>query len=198
VRAGLEPAVTGATVSSVAVYDVRSLRRHAGPSEDFIDRLAGRVMLAPQRRGKFMWIPLAPVAELVEAQEALVVHLGMSGQVLLRDRTRDDPLTRIRFELDNGYRVNFVDQRIFGSMAIDALVPTAASNIGATMQHMSEGKRRRLFRRVVAAIKDPAVGAMLTATPRCGQLARDVRARGLCPYGRPLPPRVASLPAVAH
>ncbi len=117
VRAGLEPAVTGASVASVTVYDERSLRRHNGPSEDFIDRLTGRRMLAPQRRGKFMWIPL-------DASEALVVHLGMSGQVLLRDLTRDDPLTRIRIDLATGHRLNFVDQRIFGSMSIDSLVPT--------------------------------------------------------------------------
>ncbi|MBX3098826.1 MAG: bifunctional DNA-formamidopyrimidine glycosylase/DNA-(apurinic or apyrimidinic site) lyase [Salinibacterium sp.] len=122
VRAGLEPAVTGATVASVQVYDERSLRRHPGPSEDFIDRLIDRGMLAPERRGKFMWIPLD------SGTEALVLHLGMSGQVLLRDRDTDDLRTRIRIELDSPHhgplRLNFVDQRIFGSMAIDTLVPT--------------------------------------------------------------------------
>ena len=130
VRAGLEPAVTGATVVSVAVFDERSLRRHDGPSEDFIDRLVGRRMLVPQRRGKFMWIPLAPVeppspVEPVETSDALVVHLGMSGQVLLRDQTTEDALTRIRIDLASGSRLNFVDQRIFGSMSIDWLGPTA-------------------------------------------------------------------------
>jgi formamidopyrimidine-DNA glycosylase len=129
VRAGLEPAVTGATVASVAVYDERSLRRHPGPAEDFVDGLTGRRMLAPERRGKFMWIPLAPRAEPVETEEeALVLHLGMSGQVLLRDRRTDDLRTRIRLELahpDHGpLRLNFVDQRIFGSMALDTLVQT--------------------------------------------------------------------------
>ena len=122
VRAGLEPAVTGAVVASVQVYDERSLRRHPGPSEDFIDRLTGRRMLAPERRGKFMWIPLD------DGSEAVVLHLGMSGQVLLRDRETDDLRTRIRIELDSSahgpLRLNFVDQRIFGSMAIDTLGPT--------------------------------------------------------------------------
>jgi formamidopyrimidine-DNA glycosylase len=42
VRAGLEPAVTGATISSVTVFDERSLRRHTGPSEDFVHRLEVR------------------------------------------------------------------------------------------------------------------------------------------------------------
>ncbi len=120
VRAGLAPAVTGARVASVAVYDERSLRRHPGPSEDFVERLTGSVLRAPERRGKFLWIPLA------DADDALLVHLGMSGQVLLRDRDTDDLRTRIRIELDHpGHgplRLNFVDQRIFGSMSLDPLV----------------------------------------------------------------------------
>jgi formamidopyrimidine-DNA glycosylase len=111
-------------VTSITVFDERSLRRHDGPSEDFVDRLRGRTMLRPERRGKFMWIPLA--YDENGEPEALVTHLGMSGQVLLREPDRDDPLTRIRLDLDrDGHdplRLNFVDQRIFGSMAIDRLV----------------------------------------------------------------------------
>jgi formamidopyrimidine-DNA glycosylase len=147
VRAGLEPAVTGATVSAVTVFDERSLRRHPGPSEDFTDRLAGRSIVGASRRGKFLWLPLGPPlsspplsspplsSPVVEADaaapapEALVVHLGMSGQVLLRDRVTDDRLTRIRLDIEHPLhgplRLNFVDQRIFGSMAIDLLLPTA-------------------------------------------------------------------------
>ena len=128
VRAGLEPAITGATATSVTVFDARSLRRHDGPSEDFIDRLTGRTFQTPQRRGKFMWIPLDSAADGLGHGEALVAHLGMSGQVLLRDRSTDDRLTRIRIELDHpehgALRLNFVDQRIFGSMSIDSMLPT--------------------------------------------------------------------------
>jgi formamidopyrimidine-DNA glycosylase len=159
VRAGLAPAVTGATVASVTVFDERSLRRHDGPAEDFVERLVGRTMLGPERRGKFMWIPLAsqPLSEIQEIAEpdgvasgpdrgstgvagidqppvpefpteALVTHLGMSGQVLLRDVETDDARTRIRVDLlhpaHGPLRLNFVDQRIFGSMAIDELVPS--------------------------------------------------------------------------
>jgi formamidopyrimidine-DNA glycosylase len=175
VRAGLAPAVTGASVASVAVFDERSLRRHAGPSEDFVDRLTGRTLLAPHRRGKFLWIPLAPSAyemqEFADARraipgatvaseprtpafrtEALVVHLGMSGQVLLRDRDTDDRLTRIRLELEHPVagrvRLNFVDQRIFGSMAIDELVPTLdhpAQAVPAQVAHIARDPVDELF-----------------------------------------------------
>ena len=154
VRAGLEPAVTGATIDAVTVFEERSLRRHGGPSEDFVERLAGRAILAAVRRGKFLWLPLSPSRvpksqeirrdidrlttrdtlgggspALSEPPEALVVHLGMSGQVLLRDVAQpDDALLRIRLDIASPahgpLRVDFVDQRIFGSMAIDVLVPT--------------------------------------------------------------------------
>jgi formamidopyrimidine-DNA glycosylase len=122
VRAGLAPAATGAQVESVEVLETRSLRRHAGPPEDFAARLTGVVLAEPQRRGKFMWIPFSG------DDSALVVHLGMSGQVLLREEDAPrDRLTRIVVHVvhpqHGAVRIDFVDQRIFGSMAIDDLVP---------------------------------------------------------------------------
>ncbi len=149
VRAGLAPAVTDATISAVTVFDERSLRRHDGPSEDFVDRLTGRRMLAPLRRGKFLWIPLeaSPRVTTGDRAEAVVVHLGMSGQVLLRDQTTDDALTRIRLDLATGYRLNFVDQRIFGSMAIDELVATAdgSDTVPSQVAHIARDPMDPLF-----------------------------------------------------
>jgi formamidopyrimidine-DNA glycosylase len=136
VRLGLLPAVTGARVSAVTVFDERSLRRHDGPAEDFIDRLVGAEFTGAERRGKFLWLPIA--ASEAPLSEALIVHLGMSGQVLLRNREQDDRLTRIRLEIEHPVqgplRLNFVDQRIFGSMALDSLslddsVPSQVSHI---------------------------------------------------------------------
>ncbi|MFM9877245.1 MAG: bifunctional DNA-formamidopyrimidine glycosylase/DNA-(apurinic or apyrimidinic site) lyase [Rhodoglobus sp.] len=166
VRAGLEPAVTGAGVASVTIYDERSLRRHNGPSEDFIDRLTGRRMLVPQRRGKFLWIPFE------EGTEALVIHLGMSGQVLLRAQSTDDALTRIRLDLDTGHRLNFVDQRIFGSMSIDAMVPTRDypdQLVPSQVAHIARDPLddrfdERLFLRRLAAKKTTIKRALLDQT----------------------------------
>jgi formamidopyrimidine-DNA glycosylase len=160
VRAGLEPAVTGATVASVTVFDERSLRRHPGPAEDFVDRLEGRGIVSAERRGKFLWLPLGPLparrgastSTAPEAAEALVVHLGMSGQVLLRDRDTDDRLTRIRLDIDHPQhgplRLNFVDQRIFGSMAVDPLLATtdaAGGLVPAQVAHIARDPLDPLF-----------------------------------------------------
>jgi formamidopyrimidine-DNA glycosylase len=139
VRAGLIPAVTGAHVTRVRVLDERSLRRHPGPAEDFIHRLTGASFAAPSRRGKYLWLPVAG------SDEALVVHLGMSGQVLLREPDAElAKLTRIVLDLEQpGYgavRVDFVDQRVFGSMALDELVPTAdqpGERVPASVTHIA-------------------------------------------------------------
>ena len=164
VRAGLVPAVTGAQVTRVRVFDERSLRRHPGPAEDFIDRLTGVTLAFPSRRGKYLWLPLSPAAAgATTAQreafppphghgssratvgEALVVHLGMSGQVLLREPDAEvAKLTRIVLDVEQpGYgpvRIDFVDQRIFGSMALDELVPTAdqpGERVPASVAHIA-------------------------------------------------------------
>jgi formamidopyrimidine-DNA glycosylase len=128
VRAGLEPAVAGSTVTSVEVVDERALTRHDAAGGSFESRLSGRTVKAAVRRGKFLWMPLA--APEGRPPDALVAHLGMSGQLLLRDV--DAPASRslrIRLVVENPRHgelaVHFVDQRTFGSMAIDRLVETA-------------------------------------------------------------------------
>ncbi|TFC95248.1 MULTISPECIES: Fpg/Nei family DNA glycosylase [Cryobacterium] len=122
VRAGLAPAVTGAVIAGVEVFERRSLRRHDPASAPFADLLQGRAVLAAVRRGKFLWLPL-------DSGRALVVHLGMSGQVLLRSPGSDtDRQLRIRLQIEHQEHgelwVDFVDQRIFGSMAVDTMQPT--------------------------------------------------------------------------
>lgn len=123
VRSGLDPVITGALITRVVVHDPRSLKRHPGPPEDFVATLQGRRVLAAVRRGKFLWFPLEGT------HQALVCHLGMSGQVLLGELDADfGPHLRIGFwvttQSGKDMRIGFVDQRIFGSMAIDDLVPT--------------------------------------------------------------------------
>jgi len=123
VRAGLQPAVTDAQVTGVEIFDERSLRRHLPATGSFAEQLTGRRILAAVRRGKFLWLPL-------DSGRALVIHLGMSGQVLLRTPgAAVDRMLRIRLTLEHPTHgelwVNFVDQRIFGSMAVDTMGPTA-------------------------------------------------------------------------
>ncbi|MFM5905633.1 MAG: bifunctional DNA-formamidopyrimidine glycosylase/DNA-(apurinic or apyrimidinic site) lyase [Micrococcales bacterium] len=136
VRAGLEPVLTNATVSGVRILDQRSLKRHLAGPQDFVRTLTRSRILDVVRRGKFLWMPLQLESGKPEQDRlALVGHLGMSGQMLLR--TPDfsaDKLTRIVIEVTDSSGRNiefrFVDQRIFGSLAIDQLVETNDGHAG--------------------------------------------------------------------
>jgi len=125
VRHGLQPAVVGARIESVEVFDERALTRHDGTAVDFESRLVGRGVRAAARRGKFLWLPLDKRGR----DEAIMVHLGMSGQMLLREPGAPaERHERVRFVIrhpEHGeLAVVFADQRTFGSLAVDPLVPT--------------------------------------------------------------------------
>jgi formamidopyrimidine-DNA glycosylase len=134
VRAGLAPAVTGARIAGVSVLDERALTRHDAPGAAFEAALTGRTIEGAARRGKFLWLPLA------DGPEALIAHLGMSGQLLLRSPgAAAERHERIRMDLEHPEHgelaVVFADQRTFGSLAIDVLIPTpdgAAGGRGST------------------------------------------------------------------
>lgn len=135
VRAGLEPALVGARIDSVQVVDPRSLKRHDARRGDFVGMLQGATVLSAERRGKFMWFPL-------DSGDALVTHLGMSGQVLLRDPAAEpDRHLRIQYGITHPEHgkllVNFVDQRIFGSMAVDELVEQPSGLVPAQAAHIA-------------------------------------------------------------
>lgn len=136
VRLGLAPAIIDATITNVAVHDERALTRHAAGAADFVSRLEGARVVSAQRRGKFLWLPLDG------AENALIAHLGMSGQILLR--THDAPRERherIRLGIEHPdlgtFAVVFADQRTFGSLAVDALVHDGDDLVPSQVRHIS-------------------------------------------------------------
>lgn len=89
VRVGIADHSLGRPVESVRVLDARSLRRHLPGPAHFEAALTGRALRGAYRRGKYLWLTLSePDGTL--ADEALVVHLGMSGQLLVRDEPGGD------------------------------------------------------------------------------------------------------------
>jgi len=122
VRAGLANHVIGALVKSINVHDTRSLKRNFSGPDGFVNELTGERLQGVIRRGKFLWLPIT-------ASRALVCHLGMSGQVLVRSKDfGEDKLTRVTVSLEKPsgeeIEMRFVDQRLFGGMQIDDLVDT--------------------------------------------------------------------------
>lgn len=120
VRAGLAAHVISARVTAIEVHDTRSLKRNFSGPAGFTSELMDAELGGVVRRGKFLWLP-------VSKERALVCHLGMSGQVLVRSKGYTaDNLTRIVISLEkpsgDQIEMRFVDQRLFGGMQVDDLV----------------------------------------------------------------------------
>lgn len=121
VRSGLEKHVVGRTITDVEVLHPRAVRRHVGDAPDLVGRLSGATILAARRRGKYLWLDVA--APQGDDRFALVVHLGMSGQMLVaRVGAPDHTHLRVRATLDDGNELRFVDQRTFGGWHLDDYV----------------------------------------------------------------------------
>jgi formamidopyrimidine-DNA glycosylase len=113
VRRGLQRWVAGRTVAQVSVLHPRAVRRHVPGAADLAVRLTGRRIESVCRRGKYLWLPL-------DSGDAVVAHLGMSGQLLVRPVDAADEThlrVRVRFA-DRGGELRFVDQRTFGGLAL--------------------------------------------------------------------------------
>jgi formamidopyrimidine-DNA glycosylase len=117
VRLGLAQHVAGRTVAAVEVRHPRSIRRHIAGELDFAARLAGRHVHAARRRGKYLWLDLG-------GEEALLAHLGMSGQMRIRPPGAvDETHLRVRLAFaDGGSELRFIDQRTFGGLSVEELL----------------------------------------------------------------------------
>lgn len=132
VRRGLHEHVLGATIESVQVLHPRAVRRHEPGPRDLALQLTGQSVAAVQRRGKYLWLVLEP------ADLALVVHLGMSGQMLVQPPSvPDEKHLRIRAVLDNGADLRFVDQRTFGGWALAPLVEVDGDLLPVPVSHIA-------------------------------------------------------------
>ena len=184
VREGIAEHSVGRPVRAVRVLDARSLRRHLPGPADFEAALTGRALRGAYRRGKYLWLTLSE-ADGTLADEALVVHLGMSGQLLVRDEpgseldndSGDETEARAAFdeqprhlrvalelgpvgtassEAGTGQRLLFVDQRIFGGMFLSPLVPDIPAAAGEVASDGSAVPERFLVPEAVKHIaRDP-------------------------------------------
>ncbi len=147
VRAGLERWVVGRRIESVEVRHPRAVRRHLTGASDFQGALAGATMAVPRRRGKYLWLPLSYGTG--EPTACLLGHLGMSGQLLvLPADAPDGPHLRVRVRFaDAGPELRFVDQRTFGGLSVDELVPTvdAADTVPSVVAHIARDPMDPLF-----------------------------------------------------
>ncbi len=153
VRRGVEAWTAQTRITDVEVLAPRVTRRHLAGPEHLITQLDGQLLGTTGRRGKFMWLTLPD-------STGLVIHLGMSGQILFRCEdavavgARSDPRPRhLRFAMHlhglspqvcgpncgsdrsgGGRQLWFVDQRQFGGVFLDALGP---SGTPSSLEHIA-------------------------------------------------------------
>ncbi|WP_067692729.1 bifunctional DNA-formamidopyrimidine glycosylase/DNA-(apurinic or apyrimidinic site) lyase [Nocardia jejuensis] len=150
VRRGLAEHVVGRAVESVTVKHPRSVRRHLPGADDLAARLTGLRVESAQRRGKFLWLTFD------EPDTSLVVHLGMSGQMLVQPA--DAPLEKhahIIAGLDSGRQLRFIDQRTFGGWQLADLVEVDGSLVPDSAAHIARDPLDPLYDpdRVVKALR---------------------------------------------
>ncbi|MDP9822560.1 formamidopyrimidine-DNA glycosylase [Nocardioides massiliensis] len=135
VRRGLERHVVGRRLTVTTVLHPRPVRRHTAGPADFASRTEGRVVLDVRRRGKYFWLALDDGA-------AVLGHLGMSGQMLVQPSSAaDERHLRVRFTLDDGQELRFVDQRMFGGL----LVSPDGADLPAEIAHIARDPLDPLF-----------------------------------------------------
>ncbi len=171
VRAGLERHVVGRTIAQAEVLNPRAVRRDPAGPDGFAAAMAGRTLIRAERRGKYLWFAL-------DDDEALLAHLGMSGQLLVGEPGRPlSPHVRARFTFaDGGPDLRFTDQRTFGSLLLCSLRGGGVSRGGATPLHpprmgglrppispLREDAPNPRAPHAVAEVKDPRLGLAGTA-----------------------------------
>jgi formamidopyrimidine-DNA glycosylase len=106
IRRQLAPALEGRRVESVDVRDPRWCE--PAPPEAIEDALRGRRIESVGRRGKYLILSLSDDVHLV-------MHLRMTGNLLLSGEAEDPAHLRVAINLDDGRRLLFVDVRRFGT-----------------------------------------------------------------------------------
>ena len=135
VRRGLQAHLAGKSIAAVRVHHPRAVRRHEAGAADLSARLLGARITGTDRRGKYLWLNL--VEGVGGADEtALVVHFGMSGQMLLGPIANTNHL-RIAALLDDGTALSFVDQRTFGGWQLADLLSVDGSRLPVPVAHIA-------------------------------------------------------------
>lgn len=110
VRRGLERFAVGRRVERVEVGRERTVRRTS--AEAVIHGLTDTTILAANRRGKYLLLPL-------DSGDEMMIHLRMSGQVLVAEAgSSRPPHTHVVLHLDDGNELWFVDPRTFGEVVV--------------------------------------------------------------------------------
>jgi formamidopyrimidine-DNA glycosylase len=153
VARGLNQCLIGETVKAVEVLRKDSIE-YPEPAA-FMRLLKGHEFQTATRRGKYIIIELSMNA-------ALVVHLRMSGRLVLKDKPQtpkqikssiENNFLRVRILLESGKELHYEDMRVFGRLwyvpagtAVEEVVPGIASLGVEPLTHLTVDHLHGAFR----------------------------------------------------
>ncbi|MFM8523553.1 MAG: bifunctional DNA-formamidopyrimidine glycosylase/DNA-(apurinic or apyrimidinic site) lyase [Actinomycetota bacterium] len=128
VRRGLVNFLPQRRINEIQVLHPRANRKGSLPLKSVI----GSRILEVNRRGKFLWFTL-------DRSEAIVGHLGMSGQMLIQPTNAPhSPHTRVIIRFSGAKdEFRFIDQRTFGWLAVDELVESENLWVPKSCSHIA-------------------------------------------------------------
>jgi len=154
VRRILEQEIIGRQIIGVTFYDFPGVIGEMDP-HTFRAMVTGQTLGCPERRGKYLSIPMSE-------DLALVIHLRMTGRVLVVPRDA----VPVRFEhlaihLDSGHDLRFADQRKFGRvLCLDAdTARFALARLGP--EPLERGFSVRQLTRIASRRKSPIKNVLL-------------------------------------
>jgi formamidopyrimidine-DNA glycosylase len=114
IRRDLDKEVVGKRIKAVDVTGLRSIRRHKS-KKAFTSLLEGRKVAGVQRKGKYLLLKL-------DDGGVLVIHLGMSGQLLRAKGPKDSVVkhTHVVLTFTQGGQLRYIDPRTFGELFVAA------------------------------------------------------------------------------
>jgi formamidopyrimidine-DNA glycosylase len=149
----LEPELEGRRIEELEVYDPRWSRPVA--PEQLGEAVSGRTIEGLGRRGKYLLLELS-------GGRTLVMHLRMTGNLIIPERSTEERHLRARFRLDDGREVWFTDPRRFGeALLLDdgEIDEHFASRLG--IEPLSEGFTDAALGEIAAGRKAPLKSFLL-------------------------------------
>jgi formamidopyrimidine-DNA glycosylase len=162
-RAVINDAALGRLIADVDDSDTFVCRPH--PPGEIRAALAGRRLTAVYRRGKSMWCDTSGTGDSAEIGPVLGLHLGMSGKIVISDRSRqeveggdywergravgDHRFTRFSLTFGDGGALRLIDPRRLGRVRLDPPV----EELGPDALDISPAHFRAAFSRGTAPVK---------------------------------------------
>ena len=119
----LKPELDGERITSLDLFHPRVYRKVN--KKRLIEVASGSVINQVKRRGKYIVLDLNP------PNPGIVLHLGMSGQLLLSKKPLENKHSRALFKFEANKYLNFVDIRTFGKIfLLEGNIPDGYSTLG--------------------------------------------------------------------